>query len=108
MLNKFEEEDLAWLLKGMLSEISDEDLTDLANDYARRINIFLESHNLPDVMTVEEFAKDVEYEYFTDYDGNGWFVDDTTLKETKQIRCNKEWLLRNKPENCTYINWYNR
>ena len=59
-------------------------------------------------LTFDEFYDYVECGGFIDYDGQGVFIDNTTAEEIKGVRCNCEWLKKNKPENSDYIMWFNK
>lgn len=105
--SKWWEDDLAWILEHMISQVEDINNDELIQDYAHRINLWM-NYGYGDIYSFDEFLEYVRTGSFIDYDGSGAFVDNITGKEIKDVRCNVEWLKKHKPENSDYIMWFNK
>lgn len=115
-IDKFWEEDLANILSDLIEQtnirVIDKTMTydtkeSLSKDFAHRIRLWM-NYPYGDIMSFEEFLYAVRHGGFIDYDGQGYFIDDTTGEEIKGIRCDVEWLINNKPENSNHIMWFNK
>ena len=77
----------------------------LGEIYAQAIRILF-NRGFGDIMTVDNFIKDVEEGYFIDYDGQGYFCDMEGEKH-ECITCDVDWLKENRKD-YPFIIWYNR
>ena len=74
---------------------------------SRIINIYASTDEIGDIMPFEDFYKSVKCGGFIDYDGGGDFM---TFDGEKvgEVKCDIDWLKKNKPENAPFVVWYNK
>lgn len=115
--SQFWEEDLAFILEELIEKARSinyndsvekyHQTEDLAKEYAHMINLW-SIDGYGDIYSFDDFSDCVECGGFIDYDGQGIFIDNNTGERLKAVRCNVDWLKKNKPENSDYIMWFNR
>ena len=57
--------------------------------------------------SIKDFIEIVADGGFIDYDGSGYWSD-ADGNRLGPVCCNKDWLIKNKPENAKYVLWYNK
>ena len=113
---KWWEDRLHFLLRGLIQNcaaaavehyIDYNDKERLAKEYAHRINLWM-VYGYGTILSFDEFYECVKTGSFIDYDGTGYFIDNETGEKVKPLRCNCDWLRKNKPENSDYVMWFNK
>ena len=113
MLNGyFLEENIGFVLdhfanKALKTKKFSDERKDLIKTYSRIINIYASTDEIGDIMPFEDFYKSVKCGGFIDYDGGGDFM---TFDGEKvgEVKCDIDWLKKNKPENAPFVVWYNK
>lgn len=108
----FWEEDIGFVLDHFANKTSktewfSKEREALTKTYSRIINIYASTDEVGDIMPFEDFYESVKCGEFIDYDGSGDFM---TFDGEKvgEVRCDIDWLKKNKPENAPFVVWYNK
>lgn len=81
---------------------------DILDDlYSQAIRLQLKFNDDCDIAVAFDFLEAVKLNFFTDYDGIGYFLNYDGERIGK-LRCNVQWLLDNRPKEAYFVAWYGK